>query len=150
MFLFNLHVASVLNLSNFSSPFVLCVDVALLWKHTAIGANQGNLLSIGTPFDNQLILGLGLPLALQIRVPSSPGDSTRFWGAMIQYGAASWRKENTHTQNLNQISFSSKLSILNYLNNKINNCKTSVNLFFRVNRFISNAPTNHSDFQKNV
>ena len=29
----------------------------MLQKHTATGANQGNLLSIGTPFDNQLILG---------------------------------------------------------------------------------------------
>lgn len=62
----------------------------MLWKYT--WTSQGNLLSIGTPFNNQLILGLGMPLALQIRVPSSPGDSTRFWGAIIQYGAALLRK----------------------------------------------------------
>lgn len=50
---------------------------------------------MGTPFANQLILGFGLPLALQINVPSSPGDKTKFLGAVIQYGAAGVRKKNT-------------------------------------------------------
>lgn len=47
---------------------------------------------MGTPFANQLILGFGLPLALQINVPSSPGDKTKFLGAVIQYGAAVFKK----------------------------------------------------------
>lgn len=50
---------------------------------------------MGTPFANQLMLGFGLPLALQINVPSSPGDKTKFLGAVIQYGAAGVRKRNT-------------------------------------------------------
>lgn len=50
---------------------------------------------MGTPFANQLILGFGLPLALQINVPSSPGDKTKFLGAVIQYGAAGVRKKIT-------------------------------------------------------
>lgn len=50
---------------------------------------------MGTPFVNQLMLGFGLPLALQINVPSSPGDNTKFLGAVIQYGAAGVRKRNT-------------------------------------------------------
>lgn len=48
---------------------------------------------MGTPFANQLILGFGLPLALQISVPSSPGDKTKFLGAVIQYGAAGLGRE---------------------------------------------------------
>lgn len=50
---------------------------------------------MGTPFANQLILGFGLPLALQINVPSSPGDKTKFLGAVIQYGAAGFKKRKT-------------------------------------------------------
>lgn len=50
---------------------------------------------MGTPFANQLILGFGLPLALQINVPSSPGDKTKFLGAVIQYGAAGFKKKKT-------------------------------------------------------
>lgn len=50
---------------------------------------------MGTPFANQLILGFGLPLALQINVPSSPGDKTKFLGAVIQYGAAEFKKRKT-------------------------------------------------------
>jgi len=81
------------------------------------GACQGNLLSTGTPFNNQLILGLGLPLAPHVSLPSSPGDSTRFWGAMIQYGAALWMKEK-NPQTFESYKYSSKSSMRNYFNNK--------------------------------
>jgi len=50
---------------------------------------------MGTPFANQFMFGFGLPLALQINVPSSPGDKTKFLGAVIQYGAAGVKKRNT-------------------------------------------------------
>lgn len=45
-------------------------------------------LSMGIPFMAQVMVGLGVPLALQIKLPLSLGASTRFLGALIQYGAA--------------------------------------------------------------
>lgn len=36
----------------------------------------------------QVMVGLGVPLALQIKLPLSLGASTRFLGVLIQYGAA--------------------------------------------------------------
>lgn len=49
---------------------------------------------MGTPFANQFMLGLGLPLALQIKLLPSPGDNTRLVGSFIQYGAAERKREN--------------------------------------------------------
>lgn len=46
-------------------------------------------LSMGIPFMAQETEGLGVPLALQVSVPLSPGARTRFLGAPLsQYGAA--------------------------------------------------------------
>lgn len=44
---------------------------------------------MGMPFIAQLTEGLGVPLALQVKTPFSPGARTRFLGGpLIQYGAA--------------------------------------------------------------
>lgn len=51
-------------------------------------------LSTGTPFTSQVMDGLGVPLALQVSTPLSPGARTRFLGApSIQYGAAEKERE---------------------------------------------------------
>lgn len=51
-------------------------------------------LSMGMPFIAQVMEGLGVPLALQVSTPFSPGARTRFLGApLIQYGAAENRLE---------------------------------------------------------
>lgn len=44
--------------------------------------------SIGRPFMDQRMLGLGCPRARQVMTPVSSGARTRFLGALIQYGAA--------------------------------------------------------------
>lgn len=52
-------------------------------------------LSMGMPFIDQVMEGLGVPLALQVSTPFSPGARTRFLGApLIQYGEAENRTEH--------------------------------------------------------
>ena len=55
-----------------------------------------HLLSMGMPFMAQVMEGLGVPLALQVSTPFSPGARTRFLGVpLIQYGAAENRREHS-------------------------------------------------------
>lgn len=57
-------------------------------------------LSTGTPFIAQVTDGLGMPLALQVSTPFSPGARTRLrGGALIQYGAAENRRSGRRLEN---------------------------------------------------
>lgn len=58
--------------------------------------NRLHLLSILSPFIVQVMEGLGMPFALQVSTPFSPGARTRFLGVpLIQYGAAENRIEDS-------------------------------------------------------
>lgn len=48
---------------------------------------------MGTPFMNQVMVGLGLPLARHVNIPCSFGARTRLRGELIQYGAAGYQKK---------------------------------------------------------
>lgn len=60
-----------------------------LKSHRFSQKNRLHSLSMGMPFIAQVMDGFGVPLALQVSTPFSPGARTRFRGAPpIQYGAA--------------------------------------------------------------
>lgn len=48
----------------------------------------GDILSMGIPLTDHVTLGVGLPPTRQVSIPVSFGARMRFWGALIQKGAA--------------------------------------------------------------
>lgn len=57
--------------------------------------------SMGSPFTNHWIEGLGFPLARHTNLPSSPGAKMRFCGSSSQYGAALRHTNGTVTHRAN-------------------------------------------------
>lgn len=62
---------------------------------------------MGTPFMDQVMVGLGSPLARQVKAPFSFGAKIRLRGELIQYGAAgdhNWKTNKNTESGLKKVS----------------------------------------------